>query len=651
MQTLKVLIVEDSRSDAELLLSGLARAGYCVRSETVQTDGTMRAALRDKKWDLIISDYVLPAFSGLEALAVAQQCAPDLPFIIVSGKIGEDVAVEALQAGAMDYLLKDRLTRLGAAVQRALQEGAVRRRQRQAEIHLRESEDRYRRLVETSPEGMAIFAEGTFAYVNPAALNIYGAASPLDLISRKAIDLVHPEDQGRFSDQIEGTLRGEQESFVEHRFLRLNRNMVTVEMIARGISYHGHPAVQVICRDVTNQKSLEEQRQLSHKMDALARMAAGVGRDFNNLLTVILGYAGLVRSRFQPEDPMFKDAEHIGIAAERAFALTHQLVALSRTQVISPIPVSLNTVLKQAGTLLQRWAGPHVEVLTRVEPALHLVKADPVQIEQILYHLASHARRTMPTGGQLIIETSNLAIQEKDVLPFADFRAGDYVTLSFSDTGHGMTDRDRPHIFEPFYERPDAEAGEGLALATVYGIVKQHAGHVSCSSQIGKGSNFTIYLPVLGGAGREIETSTAPIQKTGETVLVVDDEEVLREMAGLVLQKHGYSVLTAANGEDALAKAAEFGKPIQLLFTDVVMPRMSGPELAGRIREKQPHIGIIFTSGFTENVFAGQGVPENSVFLPKPYTLHSLVSRVREVIAGYESNHGCVENSSVRTPG
>ena len=540
MQTLKVLIVEDSRSDAELLLSALARAGYSVRSEIVQTDGTMRAALQDRKWDLIISDYVLPAFNGMEALAVAQQCAPDLPFIIVSGKIGEEVAIEALQAGAMDYLLKDRLTRLGAAVKRALQEGGVRRRQRQAEIHLRESEDRYRRLVESSPEGMAIFAEGTFAYVNPAALHIYGAASPLDLISKKVIDLVHPEDKDRFSAQMDGTQRGEQESFVEHRFLRLNGKVVTVEMIARGISYHGQPAVQVICRDVTDQKSLEEQRQLSHKMDALARMAAGVGRDFNNLLTVILGYAGLVRSQLPPEDPMFKDAEQIGIAAERAFALTHQLVALSRTQVISPIPVSLNTVLKQAGTLLQRWAGPHVEVLTRVEPGLHLVKADPVQIEQILYHLASHARRTMPNGGQLIIETANLAIQKKDVLPFADFRTGDYVTLSFSDTGHGMTDRDRPHIFEPFYERPDAEAGEGLALATVYGIVKQHSGHVSCSSQIGKGSNFTIYLPVLGaGAGREIETKAAPMRKTGETVLVVDDEEVLREMAGLFLQKPG----------------------------------------------------------------------------------------------------------------
>lgn len=626
---LKILLVEDSENDAELLLHAIVRAGYKPSARRVETASQMEEALSQDSWDMIISDYVLPQFSGLEALKVLQRKGLDVPFIIVSGKIGEEVAIEALKAGAHDYLLKDRLTRLGPAIERELREGGLRRQRREADRSLRESEERYRRLVESSPEATFICAAGHFVYVNPAAVILFGAQTPLDLIGKPYLDFVDDDFRELVSEHIRLTSLGADGPLMEQKMRRLDGSSVLVEVIARAISYHREQAVQIICRDVTARKSSEEQIQHGERMDAVARLAGGVANDFNNLLAVITGYAGLIRSSLPPSDKLQADVDQITNSADRAFALTQELAMLSRKQALRPTSVNLNTLIAKNQGLLTRLVGEKVELHTSLAPDLALMQGDVPQIENMLVNLSVRARDMMPNGGRLVLQTRNLTLEDKRALPLTELRAGDYICLLVADNGPGVPKEAQGHVFEPFFTGNGPKTGAGLALATVYATVKQHGGHISYQSQEGSGSTFRIYFPRVPVAAAPVRVRRHP-----GPILLVEDEDPLREFGRVVLDRAGYDVIEASDAGEAIELCEKEKPPISLIFTDVIMPVMSGPEMTRRLSKIYPGIPVLYTSGYTRSVVVENGSQTTDFeFLQKPYTSQELLHRLSQILA------------------
>lgn len=629
---LKVLVVEDSEADAELLLHELTKAGYKPTARRVDSASAMESALRQDHWDLIISDYVLPQFSGLEALKILQRRNLGIPFIVVSGKIGEEVAVEALKAGADDYLLKDRLARLPSAVERELHEAAQRRKRREANEALRDSEERYRRLVESSPEATCICAAGHFVYVNPACVKLFGAKSPIDLIGKPFLDQIDPNYRDLVSEYLRQAAEGSDGPLLEHRIQRSDHNTVLVEMIARSISYHREQAVQIICRDITARKFMDEQLSHGERMDAISRMAGGVANDFNNLLAVITGYAGLIRSSLKPDDALIEDVEQISRSADRAYALTQELMALSRKQALRLSPMNFNTLLTKNEGLIQRVLGEKIELHINLAPDLGLIHGDNSQMENMLMNLSVRARDSMPNGGRLVFQTRNLTQDDKKGLPLNELRAGDFICLLVADNGAGVPEEAQAHVFEPFYQDNTAHPGHGLALATVYATVKQHGGHISYNSQEGSGSTFRIYLPRLPVA-RPVKNNSA-----SGTILLVEDEEPLREFGRVVLKRAGYQVIDAADGAQAIALCEKQKPAINLIFTDVIMPTMSGPEMTRRLWKLYPGIPVLYTSGYSRNVVTENGAPSSEFeFLQKPYTSQELLVRLEQILSAHRS--------------
>jgi PAS domain S-box-containing protein len=629
---IKVLLIEDSRDDAELLLHALKRAGYQPSYALVQNAAAMKTQLANGGWDLIISDYVVPGFGGMDALKVHLEHDSDTPFIIVSGKIGEDVAVEALHAGANDYLLKDRLTRLGPAIDRALKEASHKRKRRAAEEALRESEERYRRLVESCPEAMFITCAGQLEFVNPAGVSLLGANSPVELIGKPFLDFVDPQFKDLVEEHLRQCLEGMDGPLLEERMVGLDGSSILAEAIARRIQYHGEPAVQLLCRDISSRKQLEQQLLSSQKMEAIARLAGGVANDFNNLLQVITGYSGLIRSGLAPNHPLQQDLQQIIQSSERAIGLTNQLLAISRKEVAAPEALELNLVVDQILPLLRRLMGEKIECAVDLAQELPLIQADRGQMETLMLNLAVHARESMANGGRIEFATRPLLVR-KPVHNQVFLKAGEYVVLTITDTGLGLTAEYQEHLFEPFFVKEAVGHSTGLGLATVYAIVKQHKGQISCSSQVGKGSVFQIYLPVLKQLPKTPPPPAVEVSSNGSLVLVVEDEEVLRDFASLILRKHGYHVLTARDGSEAMTIAEQYHRRVDLVFTDVVMPRLSGADLWRKLMAIAPETPVIFTSGYPRSILVESGLEDSGLdFLQKPYTTQALLDKIKEVL-------------------
>ena len=623
-----MLVVEDSEADAELLLHELTKAGYKPTARRVESAAGMEAALSQDQWDLIISDYVLPQFSGIEALKILQRRNLDIPFIVVSGKIGEEVAVEALKAGADDYLLKDRLGRLAPAIERELHEAAQRRRRREADQALRDSEERYRRLVESSPEATCICAAGYFVYVNPACVKLFGAQSPLDLIGKPFLDHVDPNYRDLVGEYLRQAADGSDGPLMEHRVQRFDNSTVLVETVARSISYHREQAVQIVCRDITARKFMDEQLNHGERMDAISRMAGGVANDFNNLLAVITGYAGLIRSSLPANDKLLDDVEQISRSADRAYALTQELMALSRKQALRLSPMNLNTLLTKNEGLLGRVLGEKIELHINLAPDLGLIHGDSAQMENMLMNLSVRARDSMPNGGRLVFQTRNVTQEDKKRLPLNELRAGEFICLLVADNGEGVPEEAQAHVFEPFYNDETARAGHGLALASVYATVKQHGGHISYNSQEGSGSTFRIYLPRLS------VTKVVKNNSANGMILLVEDEEPLREFGRVVLKRAGYQVIDAEDGAQAISLCEKQKPPISLIFTDVIMPTMSGPEMTRRLGKIYPGVPVLYTSGYSRSVVTENGAQSSDFeFLQKPYTSQELLVRLEQMLA------------------
>jgi signal transduction histidine kinase/ActR/RegA family two-component response regulator len=379
----------------------------------------------------------------------------------------------------------------------------------------------------------------------------------------------------------------------------------------------------------------EEQLRQSQKMEAIGRLAGGVAHDFNNLLTVITGYSELSLRRLAPDDPLRTNIEQISKAGTRAAALSRQLLAFSRQQVMHVRVLDLNSVVREMDNMLQRPIGEDMDLVTLLKPALGQIKADPGQIEQVLLNLVVNARDAMPKGGKITIETSNTYLDEAYARKHLSIRPGHYVVLTVSDTGVGIEAETQKRIFDPFFTTKEVGKGTGLGLSTAYGIVKQSQGNVWVYSEVGRGTTFKVYLPRVDEVAQEQESDGGlqTLATGSETVLLVEDEHLVRDLTMEMLKECGYGVITASNGEEALRVSREFEGRIDLMITDVVMPRMGGRELAAHLAVLRPETKVIYMSGYTDDAIVRHGILDEQVsFIQKPFSADVLLMKARQVL-------------------
>jgi PAS domain S-box-containing protein len=450
------------------------------------------------------------------------------------------------------------------------------------------------------------------------------------------VERVHPQDRDAVLEAMAKANRSGADFSEQHRTLRADGAVRWLSGAGRiHLGEHGEPVRGIgISLDVTERRRLEEQYRQAQKMEAIGRMAGGVAHDFNNLLTVILGHCDLLLEDLGPEDPRRSDLAGIQKAGESGAALTRQLLAFSRKEMIQPTLLDLNVVVTDTRTMLQRLIGDDVRVVLALRPELPRVKADRGQVEQIVLNLAVNARDAMPRGGTLTIETASVQLDEHSARMHLAVRPGPYVVLTMTDTGAGMTPEVQARLFEPFFTTKEPGKGTGLGLATVHGIVMQSGGSVSVDSEVGKGTAFSMYFPQAAATEVVVEAPTPPARPRAgtETVLVVDDAEGLRVFATMLLERQGYRVLAAGNADEAL-RLFEQGEAIDVLLTDVVMPGASGPELTRRLIERRPALKVICMSGYAEGAIVHHGMINPKVaFLSKPFTAETLGRKVREAL-------------------
>jgi two-component system cell cycle sensor histidine kinase/response regulator CckA len=769
-RVLRILILEHSPEDIELLLAALRDGGLDIDPRVVATREQFSDALEENDYDAIIADYRLPNWTGLDAHAAVQKSGKDLPFLLVTGTLGEEAAVDCIKRGVSEFILKEHLERLPLALKRAIHEKQLREDTTRVYAALADSESRTRQqfseldlLYRTAPVGLAMFdRDGRFLRINehlaringiPAAAHIpqkitdilpligprvksilgkvFETGEPqlnveicgkvhdlgeadscwlvscfplcgengsvsgvsaviLDITERKRSELALGISEARNHDLVEHSVYGIFRCNAEGEFLDANPALLRILNcdstealrslnLARDIfrfpeqyalmmascrelgQVHGAEAewrrrdgglvavrlhlrrldaanrrhdMEVIAEDVTELRAMERQLRQAQKFEAIGQLAGGIAHDFNNVVGAILGWAelGFEQSRANPQ--VAERFSRIREQADRAAALTRELLAFARRQVLQPRAVDLNTVAGGLVSFLDKVISKDIEIKVITAP-LDPVKADPAQIEQVLMNLCINARDAMPNGGRLLLETEMVEFDDSYCRFYPQATPGRYVVLSVSDTGIGMDTETRERIFEPFFTTKEPGKGTGMGLATVYGIIKQHGGLVHVYSEPGQGSLFRIYLPVMPETVEEGTPSQTPaIYMAGthgtETILLAEDHEAIREMSRQTLAGLGYRVLAARDGAEALA-LCEKEKPAMAIL-DVVMPNLGGPATAAKLAVLFPGLPVLFTSGYSQESKGITAAASESRYLQKPYSPSALGRLVREIL-------------------
>jgi PAS domain S-box-containing protein len=565
----------------------------------------------------------------------------DKPYVVTG--VRKDGSSFYCRLTGKPYLYRGELRRMVTVhdiTERIAAEEALRRSQEEFRRLYEESkraEDLYRSLLHSSADAVVVYdLEGNTQYVNNSFSNIFGWT--IDDLRNRPIPYVPDSEREATMNMIRSVLKDGVPctGFETKRYTKDGR---LLDISSSGSRYHDHegnPAgVLVVLRDVTESKKLEEQLRQAVKMEAIGRLAGGVAHDFNNLLTAVMGYSNMLAQQFPKGSPEYEKLAQITRAGKRAAELTQQLLAFGRKQVLEIKPLDLNLIISDFERMLCRLIGENIEVVTSLSPSLGTACGDQGQIEQILMNLAVNARDAMSEGGTLTIETANASLGEEYSWPNEDLTPGDYVMFTVSDTGRGMKASVRSRIFDPFFTTKQKGVGTGLGLSTVYGIVKQHRGHISVYSEPGRGTTFKVYLPrVQGIPEHDTADPIRILRPTGaETILLVEDEDVVRELSREVLESLGYMALTARDPHQAIAVSREHEGPIHLLLTDIVLPKMDGRSLFDFLSKERSEMKVLFVSGYTENFIVHHGVLDKGLnFLQKPFTADSLAMKVREVL-------------------
>jgi two-component system cell cycle sensor histidine kinase/response regulator CckA len=758
---LRVLLVEHDQNDVELCLLELKRAGFDPRMDVVQTEQGFSACLRDNLYDLVIADYRLPDWTGLDALLRLQELEKDIPLILVTGTLGEEKAVECIKRGVTDYVLKGQLARLPMAVRRALDERALRKEGARATHALRESEDSFRLMFQNNPLPMYVFEletlrimevndamvathgysrdeflrlrvtdfrpvedapllleylkKGTAPYfaagiwrhlskqghimdmeIHAHSLSFVGRQAVLavaqDVTQRRLAEEALRESEARYRGLFEHAPYGIYRATVRGDILDVNPALVSMldyvsleEMMAlkdirqlyrdqrdrsRFLAMHKdlgridaevewkrkdgktllvrlngrlapkelgrEECFEVMVEDITGRRALEKQLHQAQKFEAIGELAGGIAHDFNNMVGAILGWAELGTDEVPPEHKARAYFGKIQQQARRAAALTRQLLAFARRQILEPRNMDLNQSITETLSLLEKVIGSNIELETRLAPDLSPIRADPTQFEQVLMNLCLNARDAMPQGGHLLIETSIVEYDEELCRRFTYAHPGRYGCLAVSDTGTGMDAATLDRIFEPFFTTKEVSKGTGLGLSTVYGVVKQHGGFVNVYSELERGSCFRVYLPVgqVAAEPKAKPKADAPVVGGEETILIAEDHEGLRDIARETLSQLGYHVLAAVDGEQAVEMFRLHHAKIALVLLDVVLPKLGGPEAYSRMSKLKPSLPVLFTTGYSPDTSMLRSVQQQELpLLQKPYTPQDLARKVREALA------------------
>jgi two-component system cell cycle sensor histidine kinase/response regulator CckA len=633
---LRLLQVEHEPGDVELCIRELKKSGLEFHAETVATREQFVQKLLVQSFDIIIADYRLPGWTGMDALAEMKNLGLNIPVILVTGALGDGVAVESLKQGITDYVLKDQLSRLPAAVVRAQEEKTSRDAEARAVAALRASEARYRGLVQNATYGMHwVTADGTLLSVNPAFVQMLGYDSAEEVLTIGNVAALYRDPSANEKLTQKFLSSGRVDETVEWK--RKDGKLITVRLNGRRVvdPEQETDCAEVIVEDVTERLALEKQLQQAQKFEAIGQLAGGIAHDFNNMIGAIMGWSDIGIEETVEGARLRRHFQKIHQQAERAAALTRQLLAFARRQILEPRNISLNQSVGGTLNLLETVIGRNIELKTILASDLSLVRADPTHIEQVLMNLCINARDAMPDGGSLIIETSNTFLDAEYCLHQPAARPGHFAMLSVTDTGVGMDAATLDRIFEPFFTTKEFGKGTGLGLATVYGIAHQHGGFTHVYSELGIGSTFRVYLPVATLAAKSAESVEIPQPVLGgvETVLVAEDHIDLRELAFETLTNLGYKVVLAADGEQAVREFTKSPDRFDLLVLDVVLPKLSGPLSYARICQIKAGAPVIFATGYSADIAALQKAQQQGLpMLQKPYSPRNLARKIRETL-------------------
>ena len=646
---IRVLHLEDNIPDAHLVRSSLEEAGLICEFKRVDTESAFVSALRDELFDLVISDFSLPNYSGRSALKYVHDNYPDIPFIFVSGTVGEDYAIESLLNGCTDYVLKTKMSRLIPAVTRALKEREEKLKRHTAEDRVRERDKRFRALMENSNDGMVVFdIDGRVTMTSPANDRILGR-NDYQPEGRLIYEIMSPDDIQSVRAEVAriSKMPGTQGRIVfrarhgdgSWRWFEATFSNMLSDPAVRGIVAN--------FRDVTERLESEALLRQAQKMESLGTLAGGIAHDFNNILGIILGYSSFITKHNHDEQKLAQSVSAIESAAKRGVGLVRQLLMFARKQDLELVPVDVNEVVAEVFKLISETFPKLIVPELNQDRHIPLVLGDHVQISQCVLNLCVNARDAMmdrndgkPTGGKLRVSTG---IASEEMLRKHGIVGSNtpYVTASVSDTGIGMDDATLSRIFEPFFTTKDTGKGTGIGLATVFGVMKKHNGFSDVSTKPGEGSTFTLLFPAVEEAERKAASDspdTSTVNRGNETVLVVEDEEMLRELLRDVLSDSGYEVLTAASGTEALASIAA-NPNVALVVSDIGLPGLDGMEVTKRIKQDTPDVKVILASGFVDPAEKHR-LEESRAdgFVSKPYRVSEVLKIIRKALDGNKTN-------------
>jgi two-component system, cell cycle sensor histidine kinase and response regulator CckA len=641
---LRILVIEDLEDDMLLMLRELRRGGYTLDHLRVETPTAMQAALDEQVWDIVIADYTLPAFSALDALRLLQLQQHDLPFIIVSGTIGEETAVAAMKAGAHDYIIKGNLARLVPAVARELREAEERRKRQdaeqalwQSEEALRQSQQQYQALAEASPVGIfRMDTQGNCVYVNRQWCEMTGV--PLEqAIQGKWFKALHPDDREHVITVWQAALQDGLPFRLEFRLQRLDKTILWVFGQALPDRQNGEEILGYIgtITDITEKKQLESQFLRAQRLESLGTLASGIAHDFNNILTPILAISQLLPLKMTDLDkPHQQMLDILEDSARRGADLVKQILVFARGGEGKRVPLQINHLLAEVVQMARQTFPKGVEIQTNLSTIdFWTVSADATQLHQVLMNLAVNARDAMPNGGILSIAAENILIDAAFARMNLEAHAGSYVVITISDTGIGIAAELLERIFDPFFTTKEVGQGTGLGLSTTLGIVKNHEGFIQVHSEIGQGSQFKVYLPTMSDQLAQPEESLVLLSGNNELILLVEDEPLIQQVIKTSLEECNYRILTAIDGIEAIALYAEHKHEISAVLMDMMMPAMDGFSAIRTLQTLNPKVKIIAMSGLATNSQVAEAIGSNvHAFLAKPYTVQELLDVLQDVL-------------------